>query len=218
MRAALPLLIVLGAGATAHADDNANEIALGAATRTLRSSSANAVTDQSLGGGELSYGRSLGITLMPHLELWAGAGFSWGGASGTMFQTLSTEVDSVAFTLGARARYRLHPRLAVGGRVDLGTARASLTLRDGVGHSASDAHWGATSSAAISVDLLALVHRNMNFGVRLELGYVATEAIELTGRSESADASTIVLDMMEASLGHLDLGGPYFSASMISQF
>ena len=126
MRAPLVLLFLATSTAPAVAD---NEVSSGTFTRSLRSSSANAVADENLGGGNLGYGHQLGLELLPNLKLWATAGFTWGGTTSTMFQTLSTEIDMIGFTAGGRAVYSLHPRVGVSARVDIGTARTALTLQ-----------------------------------------------------------------------------------------
>lgn len=211
----LTLALLLAATTAAHAGDH-NELTLGGGARALRSHSANAVTSDSLGHGELAYGRRLDLTLIPKLETWLTAGFNWGGASGTLFQSMATEVDTLGFTGGARARYVLHPNFAATARLDLGTARTALAL-DGSGHRVSDAGWGATAGAAVGADAYLIAHPTFSLGVRFELGYVAMTAPALSPRADEDD-SMILLDAQQASIGHLDLGGRYFSVAMISRF
>ena len=153
---------------------------------------------------------------MPGLQTWATAGFSWGGADGTMFSTLTTGLDTLSFTVGGRARYEVFRHLAVGARLDLGTARAALTLREG-DRELSDHGWGATSTAAASIDLLAIAGDNFKLGLRFELGYTLTSAIELAP-AEASDPTEIQLQMSQASFGHLDVGGKFASFTAISQF
>lgn len=215
MRASLAALLVVSSTATALADGN-NELQIGSFNRAMHASSANAVTSDSLGGGVLGYARKLDLGLMPKLQTWATAGFSWGGADGTMFSTLTTELDTLSFTFGGRARYELHRHLAVNARLDVGSARAKLILRDG-NRTLSDAGWGGTSTAAASLDLLAVAASSFKLGLRLELGYTLTSAVELAP-AEANDPSTIQLEMSQASLGHLDTGGKFFSLTVLSQF
>src|SRR5262245_48552216 len=132
MRIAIALLVHLLLVSNVHAGNN--ELTLSETLRSLRTSSVNAVTEDSLFGGALSYGRYLGIDVLPGLELWGHGTFTWGGAEGTMFQTLSTELDSLGLTIGARARYRLHRRLDASVRLDVGATRAALAIRDDGGH------------------------------------------------------------------------------------
>ena len=215
MRAHLAALLVLASAGTARAD-SPNEVSIGSFDRAMRASSANAVTSDSLGGGTLGYGRSLDLGLMPGLQTWLTGGFSWGGAEGTMFSTLTTELDTLAFSIGGRARYNVWNHLAVGARLDVGTQRAALTLTEG-SRTLSDSGWGSSSTAAASLDLLAYAGSAFKLGVRLELGYTLTSAIELAP-SEANDESTIQLQMSQASLGHLDLRGKFFSLTVLSQF
>ncbi|MGN6106452.1 MAG: hypothetical protein ACTHU0_15205 [Kofleriaceae bacterium] len=212
------VLAGLGAlAAQAHAGAD-NELSIGSYSRALRSSSANALTEDSLGGGTLAYARRLAFAPLPRLALWASGTFAWGGADGQMFQTLSTELDTVAFTAGARARYAVHPRLAAHARLELGTLRAGLELRDPMGRTASDARWGAAGTAALGVELFPIAHPSVSLGIQLELGYAATSGIALTPSANRADDGTLRLPVERASLGELDLGGPFFGASVIGLF
>jgi hypothetical protein len=215
MRAHLALLLVLASAGSALAD-SPNEVSIGSFNRAMRASSANAVTSDSLGGGTLGYGRSLDLGLMPGLQTWLTGGFAWGGAEGTMFSTLTTELETRSFSIGGRARYNVWDHLAVGARLDIGHTRAELKMKEG-SRTLSDSGWGGTSTAALSLDLLAYAGPSLKMGVRLELGYTLTSAIELAP-SEANDESTIQLEMSQASLGHLDLGGKFFSVTVLSQF
>jgi len=215
MRAHLAVLLVLASAAPALADAH-NEVSIGSYSRAMHASSANAVTSDSLGGGVLGYARELDLGLMPRLQTWATAGLAWGGADGTMFSTLTTELDTLSLTVGGRARYQVFRRLAAGARVDIGTARAALTLREG-NRELSDHGWGGTTTAAASLDLLGFAGPDFKLGLRLELGYTMTSAIELAP-AEANDASMIQLGMSQASLGHLDVGGKFFAFTMLSQF
>jgi len=213
---ALALALTLVAGAATSASAGNNEVTVGSFNRALRSSSANAVTDDSLGGGQLGVARALRLGLYPDLEVWATAGFGWGAAEGTLFQTMTTEVDMLGFTLGGRARYALHRLIHASGRLDLGTARNELSLT-GNGHTVSDASWGGTASMAVGLDVMLVARPRFSLGFRFELGYVTATAVALSPR-EAGDSSKIELDAMQASIGHLDLGGRFFSFAVLSQF
>jgi len=214
MRALLALLLVAGATTTASAGNH--EVTFGSFNRALRSSSANAVTDDTLGGGQLGVARALGLGLYPRLEVWATAGFGWGAASGTLFQSMTTEVDTLGFTLGGRARYALHRHLQASARLDLGTARTALSLT-GNGHTVSDASWGGTATTALGLDVMLVAKPRFSLGFRFELGYVTATAVALSPR-EASDSSKIELDAMQASIGRLDLGGRFLSFAILSQF
>jgi len=207
MRAVLVLLL-----ATGTATAGGNEITLGSWNRALRTSSADAVTDNDLVGGVLTYARALDASLYPGLQLWAEAGLTWGGTTGTMFQTMSTDVGTVAFTAGARARYLPLSHVAVSARVDVGTARTSLTLAQG-DYTASDSGWGAVATAAAGVDLLAAWW----FGIRFELSYTKATGASLAPHSASDD-TTLHLPMTAEPFGHLDLSGPAFHFAFVAQF
>ncbi len=216
MRALLASCLVLAATATADAGNN--EVTVGSFTRALRSPSANALTEDSLDGGSIGYARHLPFEVAPRLELWGAATMLFGYADGTMFQTLTTELEVQQYTVGARARYALHRRVVGNARIDLGTARAGIDLRDPEGHSATDSGWGAITTGSLGLELLAIAHRRFSLGFRLDLGYVVASGIELTAKSAGGDEDTLELDRMESSLGHLELGGRFFSFTVLSSF
>jgi hypothetical protein len=215
MRTAILTAFALCAAPTARADHN--ELSAGFGTRALRSSSADAVTADSLGTGGLAYARELGIVAVPGLELWAEAGLDWGRASGTMFQTVSTQVGSDALVVGARARHALHELVRATARLDVRATRASLSLDDGSGHTASDAGWGGVVQGALGLELFATRSRAFAFGLRAELGYAVTSSVALSPHPDSHD-DTLKLQMTDASIGHLDLGGPSFTLALVGGF
>jgi hypothetical protein len=216
MRHHLALVAFLGLTSAASADSH--EISIGSTTRTLRTSSANALTGDSLGGGALSYAHALGMDLVPGLSVWAEGTMGWGSADGTMFQTLSTELSTLSFSVGGRARYPLRNRIVATGRLDLGMARAGVQLHDDAGHTASDHGWGATTQGAIGLDLFAVRRPELSLGLRLELGYVAATPVSLTAAPASGSDGTLQLEMSAASLGNLNLSGSVFQASVVSEF
>ena len=217
MRAALLLLLLLLAS-TASADVN-HEAFLGSHTRALRTSSANALTEDSLVGPVLGYAYRLPFEVTPKLELWGTGTFTFGFVDGQMFQTLATHVSSQQMSAGVRARYALWRRVVVANaRLDLGAQRASMSLEDMAGHDARDAGWGAVSTAALGLELNPLALRSVAVGFRAELGYVMAQGIGLTAKSDGAPADTIELDRMAASIGHLDISGRYFSFTLMARF
>jgi hypothetical protein len=212
---ALALAVALSA-TTAHAGDN--ELTLSTTDRALRTSSANAVTAESLTGGALGYARNLGSRFIPHLELWVNGSFAWGAVDGTMFQKLSTELRTLGFIAGAQLRYNVHRRITASARIDLGAARAALEIRDSMNHSASDDGWGALTSGGAGLDAYVIRARRFALAFRLEVGVVATSSIPLTATPDAGDEDTLHLEMTAASLGSLNLSGPWFAASFVGQF
>lgn len=217
MRALLAILLLSASGSLAHAGDN--ELSMGSGTRALRADSANALTEDGLGGGGVAYARRLPLAVAPGLELWATGSAWWASAEGTMFQTLATTIDVQQYAVGARARYALWRRHVVGSaRLDLGLAENTVGLRDGAGHTAGDSGWGALATGALGLELLAIAHPRFSVGMRFELGYVAATATELIAKSDQPDDDTLQLDRMQASLGHLDLGGRFFAMTLVAGF
>ncbi|NVB77219.1 MAG: hypothetical protein HOV81_02385 [Kofleriaceae bacterium] len=210
--------LILLAASTAHAG-GANEFNIGSSSRGLHSDSANAVTADSLGSGNLGVGRTLDLELVPGLQLSAIGNFAWGGADGEMFQTMSTELDTLSLTVGGRARYPLRTRYIVAtARLDIGMARAAVAIRDDADHTASDSGWGATSTAAAGLELYAVSTTKFKLGIRFELGYTATSNVELVATPETGSEGTLQLAMTAASLGSLDLSGSFLGFSVVSQF
>ena len=217
MRAIIVLSLL--ASSTAFAGDH--ELSIGPSTRALRTDSANALTESSLDGGLLGYEHALELGLVPGVQVWATGSFGWGSADGTMFQTLSTSIDTLGFTLGGRARYPIWRWLNATARLDLGTARAAVALSDAAGHTAADSGWGAVAQGALGVEVVLLRSRSSRFtlGLRAELGYIAASPVSLTATPESnSDDDTLQLEMSAASLGSLNLSGKVFSVSITSQF
>jgi len=212
------LLILLLLTSTASADTN-HEAFVGSHIRALRSSSANALTDDSIAGPVFGYGYRLPFDIMPKLDLWGTGMVAIGFVDGQMFQTLETHTSSVQMTAGVRARYSLWRQYVVANaRLDLGAQRAAVSLEDMAGHTARDTGWGAISTAAVGLEVTPLALRSVAIGFRAELGYVATQGIGLTAKSKGAPEDTIELDRMAASLGHLDIGGRYFSFTLMTRF
>lgn len=195
-----------------------NELSISESRRALHTASANAVTSDGMVGGSLAYARRIDLPIMPNLTLWATANFGWGGTSGEMFQTMQTDVSTLMLSAGGRARYQLHRLVVATGRLDLGSSRAALTLRDDAGHSASDHGWAPMTQAALGVDLYAVNRQNFSLGLRFELGYVAMGSVDMTAKPDSGSNGTLQLQMTAAGLGGLNLSGSTFAASVVSQF
>ena len=214
MRTALLLVLLT---TTAHAGNN--ELMITESARALRTSSANAITEDGLFGVSFGYARRLPIVVGP-LALWGHASFDIGMADGTMFQTLTTELDTLGGSAGIRAQYNLwRERLIASARVELGMMRASLDLHDDADHSAGDHGWGATSSAAAGLDVVAISRRSvLSLALRFEVGATATSSIPLTAIPAETTDNTLELAMTAASLGSLNLSGPWFAASLVGQF
>lgn len=199
---------------TAYAGD---ELSIGSTDRALRSSSADAVTGDSYVGGRLGVAHELHLGGSPRLAAWATGTLAWGGATGALFD-LSTELGQSAYLVGVRARYAVVPHLAAGAQLEVGAAHTSLSLTDAMDHTLSDSGWGGIAEGALSVELLAVDGPRFRLGVRVELGYAAAAAITLAGRSAHPDDGTLRLQMTQASLGALDLSGPYAALSAVSAF
>ena len=211
---ALSLLGLLSSAASA----GNNEVSISESRRALHTASANAVTEDGMVGGALAYARRVDLPIVPKLTLWATGNFGWGGTQGEMFQTMQTDVSTLMLSAGGRARYQLHRLIVATGRLDIGSARASLTLQDDAGHSASDHGWAPMTQMAAGLDLYAVNKPNFSLGIRFELGYVATGTVDMTAKPDSGSNNTLQLQMTAAGIGGLNLSGSTFAASVVSQF
>jgi hypothetical protein len=207
---------VAATAAAAHADPNRNELSIGGNARALRSASADAVTGGNLSGVSIGAARDLGLPLLPGLSLWAEAGLSTGAVDGTMFQTVATEIGELGLTGGLAARYRLHRLITASARAGFGAQRTSLRI-GGSPSTQSGSAWGAVAQAGAALDLFATSRPPFGIGVRVELGYVATQAVGLTLHRD-ATGLPAPIGVTESMPGHLDLGGPSFAVSLLGQF
>jgi len=206
-------LVLLLACSTAYAG---NELSIGSSNRALRSSSADAVTGDSLTGGQLGFAHQLHVDL-PDVAVWVTGSLWWGGAKGTMLD-LATDLGQSAYLVGGRARYAILPHLAACAGVQVGLAHTSLALTDSMDRRVSDTGWGGIAQGALGLDLLAVDQPRFSLGVRLELGYVAAGSVALAGKASHPDDGTLRLQEMQAGLGRLDLSGPYAGVSVMSDF
>jgi hypothetical protein len=133
-----------------------------------------------------------------------------------MFQTMATDLSTLGFTAGLRARYLLHRLIAASACAELGAQRVDLGITDHA-TSASDHAWGRIASAGVALDGFALARPPFGIGVRAELGYVMAQAIELTPHGDTG-GDALRLPMTAVPLGHLDLSGPTFEVSLVGQF
>jgi hypothetical protein len=213
MRVLVLLLLTGTAAAEVH-----HEAHVGTFIRALHSSSANALTEDSLLGPDFGYAYRLPLDT-GKLELWGSGSMVFGNVAGEMFQTLETETRMMQITAGVRARYPLWRRiLLANARLEVGAQRAALFLEDSMDHTAQDSGWGAVSTAALGLELQIVEAQAWGISLRFELGYTATQAIDLDARSDGPPDDTIELERTAASLGHLDLGGKFFQWTITTRF
>ncbi len=194
-----------------------NELSIGSSNRALRSSSADAVTADSLTGGQLGVAHELHLDI-PGVTVWATGAMWWGGAKGSLFSDLATDVGQSAYLVGGRARYAVVPHLAASAHVQVGLAHTSLSLTDSMDRTVGDAGWGGIAEGAVGLELLAVDQTRFTLGLRVELGYVAASAVALTGKASHPDDGTLRLQMTQTTLGRLDLSGPYAGIAVVSEF
>jgi hypothetical protein len=110
------------------------------------------------------------------------------------------------------------PHVAAGAAVQVGAAHTSLSLTDAMDRTLSDSGWGGIAQGALAIDLLAVDGKQFRLGLRAELGYVKAASVALAGKADHPDDDTLRLQMTQASLGRLDLSGPYAGFSLLSDF
>ena len=218
MRSMFALTLVCALAATAAANGD-NEISGNSTTRSLRSSSADALTGDPLVGGGIGIARALDVLGSAaggdHLRLWATADIMWATADGTMFQTLDTHMFDTMMTVGARLRYTPYRFVAMSAGLALGSQHESVRLIDSADN-ASDTGWGAVARGSLQADLLA-ESPSFAFGLRFETGYVAASGVGLTPKQERT-GDMLTIPATSASIGHLDLSGPYLNVALVAQF
>lgn len=222
MRIAIAAILVSLAvfPAAAHAEparaEPNDEMWIGGNLRALRTASANALTAKNLDGTSVGYARALGVAVGPGASVWAEASITTGSAEGTLFQSMSTELDAVALTAGVRLRLPLHRLIAASAHAGLGAQRVRVAI-DAPGASATDHGWGGLASASAALDLLAVARPRFGFGVRAELGYVVARPIAITPARTSSD-DVLMLPISDVSLGEIDLSGAALTLSLVGQF
>jgi hypothetical protein len=209
------VIITIAVCAASPALAGNNEFSIGNTNRSLRTTSANAVTTENLGGVQLGVARQIHLDLVSNLQIWGAVGFSSTSAEGELFG-MPTEIDALDITFGGTARYVLHRHLAVVGHLDLGPSRSSLAI-EGNNKRVADSAWGATATGALGVDLFLIAYPRFSLGARFEMGYTTHSATALSP-VEGASEDMLVLSESQASIGHLDLGGRFYAFSLLSQF
>jgi len=210
------LLALASASTLAHAGES-NEVGYLGFARAMRAGSADAITGDMLAGVSLEYGRALDLGVGDRIQIWLDAQADFGTASGTMFGTMDTKLASATLLGGVRVRYLPLSLVAVGIRVDVGAHHESLDL-DAGSTALSDGAWGAAAMAAASLDVYAYRSKRFAIGLRFEVAYTKTQAVELTMHRDGGDDGTIKLPVMDTSFGHLDTSGPSFVGGLIGQF
>lgn len=218
LAAAVPFVFVslsVSVSPASAAPGRDDELWFGGTTRALRSASANALTDDNLGGAAFGYAREV-VTLGPDLSVWAEADTTIDSARGELFQIMDTRLSVFDLSAGLRLRYALHRRIAASARVSAGAQRTAVEI-SGDGGRGNDTTWGVLASASLAVDFLAVAAPRFGLGLRAELGYVRAQAQSITLHDDTGSPA-IPLPLMDAALGRLDLSGPTFGVSLVSQF
>lgn len=208
----LVVALVIAAARAAHAGP-AWRVDAGNSTRWLGSTSAASLTTETLATANFGAERTVAVVHAPFgipVELAGGVGVSFGSVTGTVFQTLATEIDAADFVAAAHATAHVSSRIAISGRASLGAARAAVTVTDmySLGLTPVDDHgWGSVSAASLGAEFAPVATRRFRLGVGAEVGYVATSAIAMHAYPGDRPDGDLAIATTYASIGHLDLGG-----------
>jgi hypothetical protein len=218
LRLAFSTIAVLAlAASAAHADPDPEaapwRVDIGSSTRWLGDTSAAAVTTETLGLFVLSGERHVGAVELPRgpsIDLALFGSFASGGATGRMFQTLVTSVDTVELAAGVHATARLYGVLLVSARAGVGADDVSLTIAPTARPrmaSVDDHGWGRLASASLGAEIEPLKLPILHLGFGAEVGYVTTSSVDMHAYPSDRGAPDLTIQTAFASVGHLDLDG-----------
>lgn len=222
----LTIMGLLVAANTAFADRV--ELSLGTTAHYLRSSSAEAITDDNMAAFSLTGAVEIPWIHLPGTETLLELGFEAGAVGDRSFQTMNTDSSLLHATIGARLRRPLWSRLVLNGRAAFGAARVKVKFSDAFSavEPISDREYAASAYLGTGLDLLLAHGRNRKhdtryaLGLRAELGYQAMAGVELFGdpESRSDDDDIIRIPAASASLSDLDLSSWTFRFGVVGRF
>ena len=73
-------------------------------------------------------------------------------------------------------------------------------------------------AGSLGLQLRAIDLPTLQVGLQLDLGYAATAPVTLIAHADSSSNGTIMLQNQDASLGKLNLSGPFAAFGMMAQF
>lgn len=188
-------------------------VEMGSATRWMRDRSAGAITTDPLSSFVLAAERRLATYDLPRgvaLQLGLEATWANGEASGSIFQTLTTDLGTNEWLGGVHATARVLRVLGLSARAAAGVARTDLAIAPDTNpemKSVDDHGWGRIATATIGADFQPITTRNFALGVGMELGYVATSAVTMHAYPSNRPDPELSIQTAFASIGHVDLDG-----------
>jgi hypothetical protein len=230
-RLTLTLVTILAAARIAHAQPAATPyvespsvssgadatpgwtIEMGSATRWMRDRSAGAVTTDPLSSFVMSFDRRVATFELPHgflLDVAAEATWANGEATGTIFQTLTTDLGDNEWLGGVHATARILRTFGVSARAAAGVTRTDLAIAPESNpemKSVDDHGWGRIATATIGGEFQPVHTRSFALGVGLELGWVATSSVTMHAYPSDRPDPDLSIETAFASIGHLDLHG-----------
>lgn len=219
----LAAALALVAAGSAHAEP-AWRVDIGSSTRWLGSTSAASLTTDNLSTANFGAEHRIATVTAPFaipVEIAGGVGVSFGSSMGTVFQRLSTEIDTTELVAAAHATAHLGNRVALSARASLGASRVAVTLADLYTTELTpvdDHGWGTVSAASLGAEFAPVALQKFRLGVGAEVGYVATSAIALHAYPSDRPDGDLSIATTYASIGHLDLDGWAFRFSVHAAF
>lgn len=192
------------------------EVSLSSSVRLLRSPSVDPFSDSDLRDFvEVQAAGAIGDWRGAGLKLMVDATYQVGTLDGVAFGLLDTEATLHGGELGLRGIRPLSSRVSAYGRVGLGLAKISVSMRDTSRSitSLSDGGWTPTGfvGGGLAVDLARLRRSEtttLAFGLRFEAGRSLMRPIALEANAESLGGDDVIhIPAQTASLGELDLSG-----------
>ncbi len=195
-------------------------IDFGSHIRWLGDTSGAILTSDPLAGARVTIGRSLTQVTAPRRQLDIGLFARWmfGGATGTIFQDLSTNLTQHALTAGARIDAALVWRLRLVAQAEAGMARTALTVTEGAMMPVSDHAWGLYGAASLGTDLSLVSYRRFRLGLTADLGYTVASPVSLRALPGDRPSEDLSIPTTYASIGKLDTRGWTYSMALRGSF
>jgi hypothetical protein len=192
----------------------------GPALRWFGDTSGAIVSSDPLAGARLTIGRSLTQVTTRHrpLELGVFARWTTGGATGTIFQDLATQVGQHQLTAGVRLDAPLVWRTRLVAQAELGMARTALAVTAGDMTVVDDHAWGMCAAASLGGDLALLDGPRFRLALGVDLGYTVASAADLRALPGDRPAEDLSIPTTFASIGKLDTRGITYAFSIRGSF
>lgn len=209
--------------ALAHAEPDRSatySFDLASATRWFGDTSAAIVTPDAMVGVRMTAGRSLLSTDIKHRDVDVGlfARYTYGAASGQMFDALDTDLQQHMLGAGVRADLPLRRWFAVVGQAELGMAYTSLRVDADAMTPADDGHWAPYLQTTLGGELRLTNGKRLDMSLGADVGYIVTKPVELHALPSDRPDEELSIATTFAGIGKLDTRGVTYSLSLRGRF